>query len=307
MNDLTKNTRKRRARPTQDDTLHHWPDNFYEQANPLTRSSVFSCSKTREHFDDYTPVRVVGDGEILYRGYKLNTSDEDVFLQLLQYIRGRSLSRWLFLDRAQLLKDLDWGEGGTAYDRLEASLNRLDSAKMKITSPAALRKLYTLLKQPELLKSMNPKYAADFAEDATLLKDGIKMALDTGTSFFVTVGFIQNNSATPKGQLWLRVDPLNTLLWDGVNTTRISRHERSQLSPAEKKLHAFILSHSGGVYNLSVETYRDLIGSKTANLRHLKRQLRVWFGSLEKLQRIEPGWNITDDNKVTGVKPIPYD
>lgn len=306
MNDLTKKPRKRKPKK-QDDTLHHWPDNFYEQANPLTRSSVFSCSKGKEHFDDYTPMRVVGDGEILYRGYKLNTFDEDVFLQLLQYIRGRSLSRWLFLDRSQLLKDLGWGEGGTAYDRLEASLNRLDSAKMKITSPAALRKLYTLLEQPELLKSMNPKYAADFVEDSALLKDGIKMALDTGTPFFVTVGFIQNNSATPKGQLWLRVDPLNTLLWDGVNTTRVSRYERSLLSPAEKKLHAFILSHSGGVYNLSVETYRDLIGSKSTNLRRLKFDLRGWLASLEKLQRIEPGWSITEDNKVTGLKPIPYE
>lgn len=289
------------------DRLPFWDDDFYEQANPLLRSAVFACTGTREHYAEYTPVRVIGDGEILYRGHRLNTFDEDVFLQLLHYMRGQPLTAPLVLDRKQLLTDLGYTPGGTAYRLLDASLNRLDSAKMKITSGAALKKLCLLLARPDLVRSSNPEFAAILSKNFQKLTHEIIDALEHGHDFFLTVGFIQNNAGSSAGRLVINIDPLNILLYDGINTTRISRHERRLLSSAEKKLHAFVMSHSKGVYDMNIETYHEMMGSQDKNMRKFKMNLRKYLATMERLKRIEPGWEITRDNKVIGVKPKPYE
>lgn len=289
------------------DRLPFWDESYYEQANPLTRSGVFSISQIKKHYDDYTPIRVVGEGNIFYRGYRLNTFDEDVFLQLLHYMRGQTLLRPIITTKKQLLSDLGYNDGGKNYKNLMKSLDRLDSAKLKISSPHALQKLYMLLTTPNLVKSCEPQFAEMLSKQFGDLKREIGEAMAKGDDYFLTIGFIQNNGGSMKsGRLMINIDPLNVLLYDGINTTRISKHERSMLCPAEKRLLGYVMSHSQLIYDLTLETYQQIVGSTSTSPRKFKSDLKRWLENLEKLGRIRAGWEITADNKVTGIKSVPY-
>ena len=290
------------------DRLNFWNEDFYEQSNPLARSGLFSISLGKTHIDDYEPVRVLGEGEILYRGHRLNVFDEEVFLQLLSYMRGLTLIKPLSIKKKQLLKDLGLNDSGKNYQRLTESLNRLDSGKLKIFSQAALNKLFVIMNDPNLAKTMEPEFVKLIAEKFGDLKIAIESALKNKQSFFVTIGFIQNNSENiANGNLLINIDPLIVLLFDGTNTTRTARFERKMLCPAEKRLLTFVMSHSLPIYDMNLVSYRELLGSesKQSSMRKFRADLEKWLSNLEKIGRIESGWQVTT-SKVTGVKSKPY-
>ncbi len=290
--------------------LNYWPDNYYEQANPLARCGIFSITHARKDYTNYTPIRLLGEGNIEFKGQRLTVFDEEVFLQLLVYCRGMSLVKPLIINKATLLTDLRLTNGsGKNYKRLSESLDRLDDAKIRISSPAALSKLFTILDRPELAQSMSPDFVSMVSERFSALKTEIGVALKNKQEFYISVGFIQNNAENRTAKkLIINIDPLMVLLFDGTNTTRTSKEERHLLCPAEKRLLTFFLSHANNVFDMHVSSYRELLGSEAQehNARKFTGELKKWVSTLERLQRIEPGWSV-ENGKVCNIRPIAYE
>lgn len=292
------------------DRLPFWPDSFFEQSNPLTRSSLFSISNRRKYFEDFTPVSVIGEGSIEYMGKRLNTFDEDVFLQLLQYCRGQSLLKPLVSSKSQVITDLFLSTGGKNYKKLMTAVNRLESGVLRVSAPHILMKLSELLQNPSLSTGMEPEFIEEISKKYSEFAEAIDEAIYNKQSYFITVRFILNSGENPKtGGLVVQLDPLMVLLFDGINTTRTDRYERSLLAPAEKRLLSYIHSHSGKVYPLKLETLHSLLASDLAFSRNKAKftaNLTSHFEALERLQRIKPGWKIGDDDKVYDLEAIPY-
>ncbi len=291
------------------DKLPFWPDSFYEQSNPLVRSSLFSISNRRKTYEEYTPISSIGEGSIEYRGSRLNTFDEEVYLQLIQYCRGQSLLRPIASTKRQILSDLGLTASGNNYKKLMASLGRLESGKLRISAPHILLKLSELLQNPNLSKGMEPEFIKELHSRYEEYIEVIDIALFEKHDLLLSMGFIQNSLIDPqKGNLRISLDPLLVLLFDGINTTRTDRHERSLLNPAEKKLLSYILSHSGKVFPLKLETIHMFLNSDSEFSRNkaaFTKALISYLETLERLGRIEPDWDIRDD-KVFNLKGVPY-
>lgn len=292
------------------DRLPFWPDSFFEQSNPLTRSSLFSISNRKKYFEDFTPISVIGEGSIEYMGKRLNTFDEDCFLQLLQYCRGQSLLRPLISSKSQVLNDLFLSTGGKNYKKLMSAINRLESGVLRISAPHILSKLCELLQNPYLSSGMEPEFIEEISKKYNPFAQAINSALQNKQSYFITVRFILTTGENPStGGLVVQLDPLMVLLFDGINTTRTDRYERSLLVPAEKRLLSYIHSHSGKVFPLKLETLHTLLASDLAfsrNKAKFTNNLVSHLKSLERLGRIKPGWQI-EDGKAIGLEAIPYE
>ncbi len=294
------------------DNLSFWPETFFEQSNPLARSSVFVASaksKTTTYFKKYTPLNVVGEGNIEYRGAQLFVFDETVFLTLLNYLRGQTLLRPLDVSKKSLLEDMGFSNGGKNHKKLIDALDRLDSGSLKISSRHVLKKLSEFLLNPHLQNNMNPEFVAEMQSRYGKFVEAIDSAAYNNEDFFITVKFFQNYGCNPdNGKLIIQLDPLLVLLYDGINTTRTDKFERRHLTPTETRLLTYIHSHEAEVFTLKLETIHELIGS-TTNLERSRsvfmKTITKSLETLERLQRIVPGWSVTNEH-VIGLKAIPY-
>ncbi len=291
------------------DRLNFYPDSSFEQSNPLARSALFSTSNRKKFFEDFEQIPVIGEGSIEYMGKRLNGFDEDVFLQLLQYCRGQSLLKPLVSTKSQILNDLFLSTGGKNYKKLMDSINRLESGVLRISAPHILLKLSELMFNPQLSKGMEPEFIEEISKKYNAFASAISEAFYNNQPYHLTFRFFTNTGVNPKtGGLVIQFDPLLVLLFDGINTTRTDRYERSLLTSAEKKLLTFIHSHSGKVYPLKLETYHSLLGSDMnfhRNKAKFTKSMIVHLEALEKIKRIKPGWTISDD-KVLNLEAIPY-
>ena len=289
------------------DRLPFWPDEYYEQANPIVRSSLFSISNRRKFYEDYTPIRVVGDGTIEAFGPLLKVFDETVMMQLMQYCRGQRLTKPLSITRRQLLRELDLASSGKSYARLDLSMSRLSKAKIKISSKAMLRKLLALMTNPKFNNEIDPEMKKILNENYGPFLGAISSALSKDEDFFITMGFISNyalNSDT--GEMIVKIDPLMILLLDGINTARVRRSDRQLLSaPAAIRLLEYFMSHSVPIYDQKLETYHEMLGSENDNMRKFKADFVSWMKEIESLGRIAPGWSI-EDGMVKNVRPLSY-
>ena len=288
------------------DRLPFWPDDYYEQANPIVRSSVFSSSSKRRFYEHYTSIRVLGDGDIQIFGPQLTVFDDSVIMQLNYSYRGKRLIEPLAINRRELLSNLNLGDGGKNYAKLETSLDRLNKSKMKISSRSILKKLMELMTNAEINQSMDEHTRDYLHKSYGPYIDAISSAIEKNEPFYLTMGFVNNYGVNKaSGELIVTIDPLMILLLDGINTTRIKRQDRDALaSPSSVKLLQYFMSHSGFVHDHKLETYHELLGSETANMRKFKADFVKWMNEIEEIGRIEPGWKVGP--MVQGVKPIAY-
>ncbi len=293
--------------------LNYWSDDFFEQCNPLARCGLFGISRNApEYYQTLRDYNVIGEGEVRYKGWQLSVFDEDVFLLLLQYMRGQSLFRPLKFKKSQLLSDLGLTKTGTNYKKVTNSINRLYDGTLEISSKPALKKLLYMLTDHSINKKMDDNILMRLAENYSSFITDISNSLESNNPFFLDIRFISNKGESPTDKsMSLKLDPLMVLFFDGINTTRINRQERGLLTPAEKKLLSFTQSHSKGVYDLRIERYAEILGtdidfSKTASVRRFRQSLTKWLSSLERLNRIRKGWSV-EDGKVKGIFPITGD
>lgn len=288
--------------------LPYWPDAYQEQSHLLARSGIYSISNRRKTYSRYSPILVIGEGSLDYMGQRLQVFDEDVFLQLIHYRRGQSLTRELDLHRSQLLGDLGLSLGGENYTRLNRSIERLESGRFRVSSRPILEKLLRLLMMTEQCQDLEPRFVQEIQGRYRKYIDGISQALNNGDDFSITLSFFHNTLINKSnGRLIITIDPLIVLLYDGVNTARTLIHERRNLCPAEKRLLTYLNCHQETIEELKIELLHQLLGSDTnlaTNKSRFVGNLRQWLQSLERIHRIEPGWSIAGD-KVLNIIPVP--
>lgn len=292
--------------------LNFWGDEFFEQCNPLARCGIFSISnKAHEFYQEPIEIRVVGDGKISYTGWRLSIFDEDVFLQLLHYMRGQSLVKPFKVSKGKILKDLGLNTGGNMYTKLDESIVRLRSAEIEVSANSALQKIVNILTKPHLKSTIDRSFLKTLEENYQPFIEEILLAIEGGYTYNLSMRFLQNAGGSDRSpHLVVKIDPLMVLLYDGIHTTRVNRYERQSLCAAEKRLLEFTQSHRGRIYDLTVESYAEVLGSGTdfeniGSVRKFKANLKKWFSTLEKINRIEPGWTI-DGMKVKNLRPIGY-
>ena len=80
---------------------------YYEQANPVVRSALFTAGKMNvgqgSHYVDWTEIFSFGGGSIHYRGPLLTVDHEVVLVKLMVLARGRSLTKPIQAFQADLL------------------------------------------------------------------------------------------------------------------------------------------------------------------------------------------------------------
>jgi hypothetical protein len=107
----------------------------------------------------------------------------------------------------------------------------------------------------------------------------------------------------------VELDDMMALLFDGVNTTLVPFEIWDSLDSYGKKLMPFIASHRDGVFNLLLESYHSLSGSKSTYdsvERRFKSDFNKRLQEYESKTYIEPGWAIVRNRDhrwmVTGLK-----
>lgn len=113
-----------------------WEDYFRGLPNEIARSSLFSSRNrsTKRVWHTGASLFVLGDAEVLYRGEELRQIDEVVWLQVLHLARSQPLNEWVEFVPGAFLKAVGWSTSVKEYDRLKATLARLQATSLQLQS-----------------------------------------------------------------------------------------------------------------------------------------------------------------------------
>jgi hypothetical protein len=289
-------------------------EKYSEQANALIRSSLFTANRMGMEYDNtWDEIFSLGGGSIHYKGPNLTDGHEKVLVRLMALARGRSLTkpvhafvadavRWLGLDAS----------GGKNYKKARQILADLQVARIRIDNKVVLRRIYSVLTNPDIDLLPDGKFFKEFIGNRYgdhMKSIGIALSRDELVSF--DIGFLEDivdNSVT--GRMSISLNPVTALFFDGVNTTLLPFDVIDSVDQYGRKLLSFIASHRAGVFTIGLEKYHLLSGSKTiygnAVKRRFKYTMKNRFKVWEEKGYIEPGWdikpNINGDEMVSGLK-----
>lgn len=272
-------------------------EEFHEQANPIVRSALFAAIKSRPGYDDWTNIFSIG-GTVVYKGPQLTIQHEMLFTRILVRARGRSLTKPVHFSMTEALSWLGLKDSGPNRDRAKSLLEDLKQASVKITSKSILKRLYNILTREDL---------DTVAGDGSFLKSYVKnrfgdylpmimKSYTNGEPLEIGLDFITRitNQGHSK-RLLVELDVMMSLLFDGVNTTLVPFEVYDEVDAYGKKLLTFIASHRDGVYNMLLENYFDLSGSKSVYSsveRRFKTDFLARLRDYEARFYIEPGWDV---------------
>lgn len=284
---------------------------FFEQANPIVRSSLFTMSKMGGETHDWTEIFSIGDGSINYRGPNLTVDHEQVLGRILHLARGRSLTKPVVCTLAEVRRWLNLSDTGPNYQKARVVLDDLSSGEIRISCKHALNRLYNLLTNPSVSTIADGKFFRDYIDNRFGAHiQMIAAALNSNDTVDISMRFIMNQSQESKsGRLLINIDPIMALFFDGVNTTLVPYHIIDDLDRFGKKLIPFIASHRDGVYPMMLETYHKFSGSISEYIKvkrrfkyDMKKRCELW----ESKGYIQPGWefyqNREGDEMVKGLK-----
>jgi len=289
-------------------------EKYSEQANALIRSSLFTSSRMRVGYDNkWDEIFSLGGGSIHYKGPTLTDGHEKVWVRLMALARGRSLTkpvhafvadavRWLGLDST----------GGANYKKARQILADLQVARIRIDNKVVLRRIYSVLTNPDIELLPDGKFFKDFIQNryGDHMKH-IATALSRDEQVSFDIGFLEDivdNSVT--GRMSVSLNPVTALFFDGVNTTLLPFDVIDSEDQYGRKLLSFIASHRDGVFTIGLEKYHLLSGSKAIYGDVVKRRFKYAqknrFKVWEEKGYIQPGWeikpNTNGDEMVSGLK-----
>lgn len=216
--------------------LPPWSETQRAAPNEILRSALFTVrnrNQARPYLKD-SPIVVIGEGEIRYRGEELRQDDELVWLHLLHLAKAKALGECVEFTPYAFLKALGWPVNRGGYQRLKTSLLRMMATAVEISS-ARLRQAVAV---PMILRFRS--------EDP------------------------QTQRPLRRWQIW--VAPEMCLLFGDGCLTRIDWEQRKRLPVGiATKLHGYWASHRRP-FAVRVETLQKLCGSETLH-KHFKTQL----------------------------------
>lgn len=286
-------------------------DRFFEQANPIVRSSLFSMAKMGGEMRDWTEIFSFGHGSINYRGPSMTVDHEQVLARIMQLARGRSLTKPVSCTLADVRRWLNISDTGPNFSKARAVLDDLAGGEIRISCKHALARLYKLLTSPAVSSMADGKFFKDYIDNRYGPQiQMIAAALNTDTTVDISMRFITNQAQDSRsGRLLLNIDPIMAVFFDGVNTTMVPFDVWDDLDRFGKKLLPFIASHRDGVYPMMLENYHKFSGSKSDYWkvkRRFKSDMKKRFIGWEEKGYIDPGWelyvNNTGDEMVKGLK-----
>lgn len=291
-------------------------EKLYEQSNPILRSSLFTVGKlnikAKPTYNQWTEIFSLGSGSIQYRGPVLTVDHEVVLVRLLVLARGRSITKPVSVNLADVLRWLDLNaNSGANYIKARRIIDDLGAAELKISSKPALRHLLDILNSPEISNLADGKFFQDLVKNR--YSDHLKMiaqALENDQNVDINLSFIEtvtHNTVTKR--MMINLDPLTTVFFDGVNTTLLPLDIWDNLDRYGKKLLPLIASHRDGVYPMKLERYHEFSGSKSSYdvvKRRFKSEQKKRFSQWEDKGYIAPGWRIEQNQEgeeiVSGLK-----
>lgn len=101
--------------------------------NEIASSALFAAiqGKDRKLVKDM-PVAATGDTQMFFTGERLNQDDHDVFMQLVYLASAEPLGAYVTVSAHSLLKALGRGTSGKEHKQLDAEIERLKNAGVKI-------------------------------------------------------------------------------------------------------------------------------------------------------------------------------
>lgn len=272
-------------------------DRFFEQANPIVRSALFSMVKRGGKISDWTEIFSFGQGNITYRGPTMTVDHEQVLARIMQLARGKSLTKPVCCTLADVLRWLNISDTGPNFSKARALLDDLAAGEIRISCKHALARLYRLLTSPAVVTLPDGKFFREYINNRYGAQiQMIGEALSADTKVDISMRFITNQTRDSRsGRLLINIDPIMAIFFDGVNTTMVPFDIWDDLDRFGKKLLPFIASHRDGVYPMLLESYHKFSGSKSDYLvvkRRFKSQMKKRFIEWEQKNYIEPGWEL---------------
>ncbi len=113
-----------------------WKDEFRCFPNEICRSSLFNARnrKQKREYLKQAEIAVVGDGRIQYTGEELRQDDGTIWFQLLQVAKEHPLGQTVEFTPYAMCKAIRWPMCKGSYERLRASLSRMQATSLSIYS-----------------------------------------------------------------------------------------------------------------------------------------------------------------------------
>lgn len=281
--------------------LAFWPDERRAIANELARSALFNCRdsrKPRQYFEN-TPLFMLGEGAITYRGEELRTQDEDIFITLAHCARDRASGKMLVnVTSSDICKMNGWRQDQRYYDAIFLSIQRLKGGVITVfsrrlakaikcqraidngASEAELTRLYDELKacEDDAFKETDQKARAEVGDIG-----GMMLSLVGGEPVFSGAKSLKNN--IPQGNLtWeISLDKNLVSLFAKPYLTLVDFTARSQLSATGKRLQSYLCSHKEP-YPVKLRSLEKMLGLSFGDISALKFYVNE---QLEELQRLK--------------------
>lgn len=285
-------------------------EEFHEQANPIVRSALFAAIKSKGRYDEWTDIFSLV-GTVKYKGPQLTVDHEMLFTRILVRARGRSLTKPVPFLMTEALGWLNIKDSGPNRTRIRTLLEDLEAGSVKIASKSMLARLYNVLTRKDLESLPDGNFLKQSVTNR--YSEYLPMIMDCYNNkepFEISLSFINRNATQGNSRrLMVELDDMMALLFDGVNTTLVPFELWDSLDAYGKKLMPFIASHRDGVFNLLLESYHCLSGSKSTYEsveRRFKSDFNKRLKEYEDKGYIEPGWGIVRNREhrwmVTGLK-----
>ena len=288
---------------------------YYEQMNPVVRSSLFTAGKMNvkngSHYLEWTEIFSFGGGSIHYRGPHLTVDHEVVLVKLMVLARGRSLTKPIHAFQADLLRWLKLdAASGKNYVKARRILDDLAAAEIRISSKPALQRLLAILTSPAIAELPDGLFFQSYINNR--FNDQLKMiakglADDQPVNVTMKLVTSQTHNTVTK-RMMINLDPVFAIFFDGVNTTLLPFEIWDDLDRFGKKLLSLISSHRDGVYPVMLEKIHEFSGSKSEFekvKRRVKSDLKKRFEDWESKNYIVPGWNISrNDNGIEIIRGL---
>lgn len=111
-----------------------WPEAVRALPTSFARSALFTVGSVKHKRAQCkeTTIATSAGVEMIFTGEELRQDDEDVYLQLLHLSRGQAAGLPVVFGTHAMLIELNWATNGQGYNRLKATLDRMQSGKIKI-------------------------------------------------------------------------------------------------------------------------------------------------------------------------------
>lgn len=114
----------------------NWADGQRCLPNEIVRSALFNARNrniARQYLKD-VDISVVGDGKITYRGEELRQDDCTVMLHMIHLAKGLAIGEVINFTAYSFCKAVKWPIGNRSYERLRASIRRMQATSLTIES-----------------------------------------------------------------------------------------------------------------------------------------------------------------------------